>query len=953
MARHSHVVRRAERAAKVPFPATPTLPHGAPCDGAAFVLGPDGREPDLRSLRDHLRRIWRGRLDQSAEAPEVVVALFAKPVAIEGRVPASALPLRLKPGGLLTSFAERDSSPATAPAPSGPARRLELLWGGRRYGLSLDALSLVSLAGLWDPPRLHVHRQTRSAAARTSGAATDLARISRAKVPASRTGEDLIKSADARLKALEDRTRLSSILSQLLQPGAGGSGPGSRGRSGAAKDGEPGVLQNLAGWLQWHSPFGNQLRARLGQRMNLVEKMIASNDIDGALRLAMSLASKGGDAARKLFPTGLPGMRATLDFAIERSSGVAPILGGRLFGDMWARYTQLAKQLEDKGDHRRAAYIRSKLLGDHLEAVKTLERGGAFLEAAKLSADSNQTPALTIRLLYMGGERDAALALARRTACFDELAEDSRGKDAGFHRAVLDAWTDMLAATGQHLRALQVTDLLAASKDADDALFERRRGWLVAGLEQAGGSADAELTVRAVLGAPWDGGADLQDFPEDAHFRGFGVFAQALERLQAAMRGEVEDAGRTLIETLHAFGRLAQPLRPEQEPFWREAAAPLFEAFARSLISAGSERLGQKELDAVRALLERAEAPVLAYDLGKITKLQRRPAPPVRIYRIPPASSVKPAIRRGCLLGTGDVLVWRESRLLQLLDRHGGLLWQTNLSDVTALVPVGSGPHVIVAQRQPDGASLLTRLATHTRTLHPIGRVKLAAAHDVTSETQWMVQIGGEIGALDLPKLCAPAPEIEFAWSCALTERLRALAFVHAPGTPRWLTLDVSPERAGVLELWTLANARELVARVCSYLPAPAHARRWALTPLAHQLQIRDAAGAPMPVEDWSLVAERKAARAFADAPEAPPPSPRQFQACDFERPFVRSVPSSEGVDRTLVARSSGGGEFVVEHATDLDLTCIARGTTGAVLFADRTGRLFMLEPNTGNVTLM
>ena len=223
-----------------------------------------------------------------------------------------------------------------------------------------------------------------------------------------------------------------------------------------------------------------------------------------------------------------------------------------------------------------------------------------------------------------------------------------------------------------------------------------------------------------------------------AQVRGAEPYGAVVDRLQRAMRQEVPDPRQTLIDLLGALVRLADPLHEEQAGFWRRAAQPVIEAFARSLLESASDGLGQREVDGLRTLLRHAELPVLAADLGKLRHLHAAAAPKHRIWTVPPASVLRPAIQRACLLGNGNMLVWRESRLMQLLDRHGATLWQRNISDVLALVAVGSGPNVLIVQAQSDGTHLLTRFATHSRTFHPVGRVKLTAIHDITSESQWL-----------------------------------------------------------------------------------------------------------------------------------------------------------------------------------------------------------------------
>lgn len=181
-----------------------------------------------------------------------------------------------------------------------------------------------------------------------------------------------------------------------------------------------------------------------------------------------------------------------------------PILDGQAFVALQWRYRDLAHKLETDGDFHRAAYIFSQLLGDHARAVEVLEKGEFFIEAARLALDARLEPAIAIAMFYKAGELDTALALAKRTGCFDRLAEHSRDKGGAYHAYVMKAWTDMLVATGQGQRALQVTDPLAADAAADPTLLAERRRWLSTALNDASGcTLDTELIARALLTARW------------------------------------------------------------------------------------------------------------------------------------------------------------------------------------------------------------------------------------------------------------------------------------------------------------------------------------------------------------------------------------------------------------------------------------------------------------------
>ncbi len=978
MARRSHAIRRSGEGAARDFPANPTLPRDLPWDGAVMVLPPGASAPDLRPLREALWGVWRGPLEPVAGGPQVLVAVFLASTVIEGFLPASALPLAASPTGVLSSFRRRpDDALDPAPMTSRESlRRLELWWAGRRHGLALDGLIRQPLAGLWDMPRLNIHAARSPTAVPATGLAERpktldgaLAPVSHAKIPVTKDAPNILDDIEARLRAQEERTRLSSIFRQALGR-LQGKGPG---RS-ADGEGEPGVLQNLMGWIRWHSPLGNSLKGQIGERMRQVERLFAAGDVDLALKLAIAL---GGDAARRKnhYPSRLPEMRAGLDFKVGTGRYFAPLLDGTGVLNLHNRYTGIAERLEKNGDHRRAAYIYSQLLHNHAKAVAVLEAGGLFADAAKLALDSRQPPVTTIRLLYKAGQTDAALALARRTGCFDQLAQDSQGKDARFHILVIEAWTDLLLATGQPLRALQVTDALTSVEGIAAVLTAARARWLADALRLDGeGGFQAELAARALLAARWTAEdispQGLEAFPHMPRIEGEGPFPAVLAWLQMVARGETPDAGGELIRLLQALTRLGKPDHAEQAAFWRGPAAVLVEGLVLGGITTASDRLGRREMLMLKHLLDRSRLPVLSAELGKLMKFEVELRPTKGSWRLPPPAAVQPAIRRACLMGNGEMLIWRQSNLLQLLDRHGGLLWQQAVSEVTGLVAIGTGPHALVIQRQEDGTSLLTRFATHQRRFHTIGRVRLFAHHDVTSEGQWLVQIGGDIGGLDLAKLCAPEPAIEFLWSCALTERLRVLAFSHQTDGSGWLTLDVSPGRAGLLEAWQLRHSGEMTASLClapspgaSGIPPPLD---WFWTP-PNLLRATRRDHLSMPVTPWSDEMERQALVQARERVAAEIAGRDVFQSCDFGRPFVSATPPTEPGELatiTLEHTYPNAPRFTFEHDPKANLVCLARGVqpprgsdgSGEArlsLWADEAGGLLVLDLTTFNVTAL
>ncbi len=1000
MREESYTAKRVDRLIDRDFPTCPTLSATARCSGMAFVQRSGAPRSSLRALRDNIREIRCGLIDTSGDM-QLLLVTFLHPMQVDGDAWPDALPLAASGTFTLRSFAmeqEEHTDPSRLDTHA-IFRRIELWWGGRLHRIAIDTLAPLSIATLWDMPRLDIHSPTPPAADRTSTQATPammagrgpladgIARVSHAAVPIDNKVGDRLSGMTADLHDQHDRMTPAAILRDMRDRlfssrlfGETGEGNGTPGSPPASANG-PGLLSSIMGWLRWHTPLGDPLRKQFNARIDLVERMIAANDIDGALKLALRLGGgKLGEKSRIRYPNRLPGRRSTLDFDLASPNFTMPIMGDAAFLSLNGRYRQLADQLERQGDFHRAAYIRSQLLGDHRGAVLTLEAGELYRDGAKLALDARLDPSMAIRLFFKAGELSTALALAKRADCFEELAEDSRDKGHDYHAYVIRAWTDMLLATGQPLRALQVTDHLTTTKDVDPALLALRRDWIELALhDTAGDGFDTELMVRTLTSASWT--ADdisprgLESFPYMPSINGSGPFPAVLEWLQIMLRGDVPDARDTLLDLLNALMRIANTESIEQAAFWRGPALPVIETFARSLIELASNGLSENDLQIVHALLAKANLQVMATDVRKLSKLHSAPIPAKPEWHIPSATTTRPAIKHACLLSNGHMLVWRESRLLELLDGSGTALWRQNISDVVGLVSIGSSPNAIVIQAQRDGTRSLTRFSSRDRMFNFIGNIDLIAHHDITSESQWLVQIGGKIGALDLAKLCMPTPEIEFLWSCALTDRLNVVVFAHYQHATCWLTRDVSHDRYGIVELWSLRPSGELTTSIC--MPAQPVKDEGVIPPGDWHWDKATIGSTHDPkqwmrIMPWSEMEERRAQSYYAAISAAGIDEVDRFQPLDFGRSYVRTIESAndeEGIvpvqiDTSVVDSVQHPSIMTLRHGQQTQLTCLARGCSGlpnagrkarpspgVVLFGDNHGRLFIVSGKYRRVT--
>ncbi len=860
MADPTHMSRRQREQAADPFPDIPYWARQKPCAGIFLPRRTAEEIEILEQLRAHIEGLWEGELP---DGTSFLIAAFDR--MIQPGDLRNYLPLHVMRAGVLSSFAQTQSDPLST-AIIDSILSFEIRWNGQDHLLSSAELTRLSLAPLWPETLITLHPgslfervdvdvsdQTGRAPTKGESETTAKVKVKTSKVPIAGSGEGIFKDTDSRLNEMSEQYKLRNIFKRMFrqnalgESGGGGNGIGGKGNGlgpghSKAKKG-PGFFESMAGWAKWHSPLGNKLAEQFGNRMKMVEKLINKGDIDSALKLALKMGKGNKDGLSKSrFPLRLPEMRSSLNFDFSGGGFSMPILGDATHFDLRQRYEKLAKELEEKGDFKRAAYIRSQLLENHLEAVETLERGELFDDAAKLSLDSGQPPEVTIRLYYKAGKKDIALALAKRTGCFDRLAQDSLHSDPEFHAFVIKAWTDMLLALDQPVRALEVTDALAKAQNNEPDMFlmNARHAWLKRALElEAGISADGKqmtfrppLMVRTLLNARWDG-SDLNtnlmaDFPNVTH-PGIGPFGMCFDYFQSIVRGGDVEALTSILMTLSTE---ADDQRVDQNGFWAGPAPQIADRLSRSYIAHLSDGLTASDMAAIKKFVRKAKLPVLAADLEKVRKLKKAGHPTAHVVRILDVQSINAnPVERACILNNGSVLLHYKTGRLELRGPDNKIGWHGTVSDIKGMIPIGTGPSVMLLRPYGDGETRLTRFDTHRRKFTDIGILHLVFWHDVMTDNAWLVQIDNLVGALDLAALCAPKPDLQFLWSVECHADFKVVAFLHG-SEPRWVTVNQTKVRFGVMQAWTYKTSGEIDVR---YLATEPHIDR---TPLPDKITI-------------------------------------------------------------------------------------------------------------------
>jgi len=823
-----YIISRHKANPSPPFPEIPRWSSDAICAGFIYLNATANEVIDLVEVRDDLSAIWQTEVDGTP----ILIVQFHSLQNIPKHIRSRSLALKAISATTLSSFAmetQRVQSRTLTDLYS-----VNLWWNGKRHNFSPSHLDRISLVHLWSQPIITVRNsqmferiavsETAEVSAQTSQKTSRKATVKKAKTPISGEGQSIFDTTDKRLNDMHQQFTLKNIFSRLIRQRV--VGKGGKEEKTQAKGRGPGLLESMTGWVRWHSPFGSKLAEQFGDRMSLVEKLINSGDIDRALKLALKLGGADKIKGKSRFPSRLPNMRSGLDFKVGSDGFSMPILGFNAQASLAARYRKLAKELEEKGDFRRAAYIHSQLLDNHLEGVLTLERGGLYEIAAKLALDSRQNPALIIRLYYKAGKKDEALALAKRTDCFERLVEDSRPKDKEYHNYVVKAWTDMLLASDQPLRALEVTDELASghhNTPPDPGLISDRIRWLGTALHlqskyfnNSAASFPTDLMARAILCGPWDemliDGAKLGDFP-NANLRETGPYAKVFEAFQDSVNGTKSG---NMSPLLTAITKNADKHRVDQSQFWDGPSKIIINRFTRNYLAQSSDNLIPSDMSSLKQLVRNADLPVLATDLGKIKAFKKMGQQHPNVYTLPSHNeAAKSKIEVACILNNGSIVVWYDTDRLELRNNEGKVLWNKQVSRIKALIPVGASPSVMIVQGFNDGQIRLTRLETHKRRFRDIGLLHLVAWHDAMSDGQWLVQIDNLVGAIDVEKLCKEAPELEFLWTVETSNDLQIMAFNNTNHGPAWLTMNISGVRFGVMQFWRYPSTGDLETQLC------------------------------------------------------------------------------------------------------------------------------------------
>jgi tetratricopeptide (TPR) repeat protein len=638
------------------------------------------------------------------------------------------------------------------------------------------------------------------------------------------------------------RNLLAVAENRPVQPSpAQGRGAGQAPAQGAGRQPQsPGMWHKLNSWLLWKTPLGNNLRQQIEDRLRETERLLKQGRIDEALKRAIAAADR--DAANARLSTRLADTRTNLDlsFSARRAGGSIP-MGGQSHQALRKRYRELAQSCEDNGDYRRAAFIWDELLGDAHSAVGALEKAKLYKEAAKLAMARNLPGGDVVRLWYQAGQRDVAIALAKRYGALGDLVAHAthKNREAGlFMRRI---WAVHLAELGEYTHAIEVAE--------DIPNFDAvRLKWFAIAIAE-GELADDDFFHKAVVTLPWDHKILTGQAP---YVGGDHVGGQLERRLYDALwpGNDTHRDMQPMLDFLVAYSKKG----PQKDAFFKTArAAGLVDILIRRVLADGRP-VTKKDLAAFRHLARDAGASVLSSDLAMI----RRKAPVTgsigeeKAFRLLPVPPGSPKWAHVICLPRGRFLLADQAGLVRLVNINGKIEWADRLTDFAAMVRINAGRHVLFILGRPGQARRIVRFDTLQHSYTPVGHLDLTVWHDCTSEQIWMVQSGNRIAAISVAALFEDTPDLREAWGITLNEPFEVRVFVMSMSGQAiyWYLQRLRPNGGyGLLEYWHMgANNLRLNTYICEPPTGQiTFADPYKSVTVAHEFSLFDLYAAPSP----------------------------------------------------------------------------------------------------------
>lgn len=512
--------------------------------------------------------------------------------------------------------------------------------------------------------------------------------------------------------------------------------------------GTPSTTDRLRNTIREQVFSPGQLEAISRQNAEFLQKMLEhfeKGNWQEALQHAIPLGKAGESDTT---PTGFGVLKPRDQLVIRptptRADAALPWDG--LHGGFKQLYREAVERLKDEGRFEEAAYVLAELLREDEEAVSFLERHGKLRLAAELAEARNLAPALIVRQWWLAGEKERAIAIARRAQCFaDAIFRLERSQQTTTAAETLRVeWAQLHAEWGDYARAVATIESVEAARP----LAKR---WAELGASQ-GGVGGAQLLAQLLR---WS------ESPEES--------------------APWQEQGRTILTQKDAPSERAALLLPLfAKATNRPELRPLLRTGLRALLA--DQGAGATTLDAgtVGAWARWIGLPALEADLPSLTP---KPQPalldrdmPLEI-RIEGGDTGSVPIVDAAYLPDGRTLAAVGEAGVLLLSHDGRILHRFELP-ATSLVVGDTGARAIALAHR-DESQRVHVLDLGTRKTTDWGELSLLCWESELHEGLWRVARSGQLLTLDT---LSPTP--------------KALTITETPEP----TLALSP-RGGVLSL--------------------------------------------------------------------------------------------------------------------------------------------------------
>jgi hypothetical protein len=281
-------------------------------------------------------------------------------------------------------------------------------------------------------------------------------------------------------------------------------------------------------------------------------RLFRAGKLDDALKRALPLggpAERGGSAAGD---ARLPLHNLFYSLANILGPGGPPSVwygGFDVQRELAMQYRKAAEEAANRGDHRRAAFIYGKLLGDYRAAADCLARGGLHADAAHLYLHKLHDLPAAAREFERAGDIDQSVRLWRQVG--DHAAAGDVLRRAGDEETAFAEYTiaaDRLAERGSFLEAAELMQARAQRPDRAETYLQLGWGVRPLGNSLACGNRLARLHADrragdALLSLTREARAFYDSPGHQAPARDFYHLAAGLadEPALASVRGEVRD----------------------------------------------------------------------------------------------------------------------------------------------------------------------------------------------------------------------------------------------------------------------------------------------------------------------------------------------------------------------------------------------------------------------------